>query len=124
MSSCFPYLNKTKLLALIWALLLFGLSASAQEQLQPLRPVKTDTRPVIDGILEDPAWQKAPYIKGFKTWHPDYGQDMADDTIVYYAYDRENLYFAFRCFDRQPDKIKVRYPTEITSTPMTGSASI
>jgi hypothetical protein len=31
---------------------------------------------------------------------------MVDATVVYYAYDRENLYFAFRCFDSQPDKIK------------------
>jgi hypothetical protein len=92
-------------LILILAFLL-TLSASAQEQLQPLRPFKTDTTPVIDGTLEDPSCQKAPYVKAFKTWHPDYGQDMVDDTFVYYAYDRENLYFALRRFDRQPDKIK------------------
>jgi len=93
-------------LILICVLLLFMLSATAQEQFQPLRPFKTDTAPVIDGVLDDPVWQKAPHVKGFKTWRPDFGIDMADDTIVYYAYDRENLYFAFRCFDRQPDKIK------------------
>jgi hypothetical protein len=28
-------------------------------------------------------------------------------TIVWMAYDEENLYFAFRCFDSEPDKIKV-----------------
>lgn len=31
---------------------------------------------------------------------------MEQVTIVYYAYDRENLYFAFRCLDSEPDKIK------------------
>lgn len=31
---------------------------------------------------------------------------MAEKTIVYYAYDQENLYFAFRCYDRAPSKIK------------------
>jgi hypothetical protein len=93
-------------LFLICVLLLFMLSATAQEQFQPLRPFKTDTTPVIDGVLDDSVWQKAPHVKGFKTWRPDFGIDMTDDTIVYYAYDRENFYFAFRCFDRQPDKIK------------------
>ena len=83
-----------------------------------LRPFKADTPPVIDGTLEDPAWQKAPYVKGFKTWHPDYGQDMADDTFVYYAYDRENLYFALRCFDRQPDKIKASVSNRDRSYPL------
>jgi len=98
--------KKANLIILIWAIFLTGLSASAQKQLQPLIPYKTDTPPVIDGILNDSVWQKAPHETGFKTYHPDYGLDMAEKTVVYYAYDRENLYFAFRCFDSQPDKIK------------------
>ena len=31
---------------------------------------------------------------------------MSEDTKVWYAYDRENLYFAFKCYDSEPDKIK------------------
>jgi hypothetical protein len=31
---------------------------------------------------------------------------MKENTVVYYAYDRENLYFAYRCYDREPAKIK------------------
>jgi len=67
---------------------------------------KTETPPIIDGKLDDPVWQTAPYITGFKTWMPDYDMDMSQKTRVYVAYDRENLYFAFRCFDTEPDKIK------------------
>jgi hypothetical protein len=78
----------------------------AGSTLEPLRPLRTDTRPVIDGVLDDAVWQNAPVVKGFKTWQPDYGRDMAEDTAVYFAYDRENLYFAFRCFDSRPDRIK------------------
>lgn len=91
---------------LICAIFLIGLSASAEEKLPPLLPYKTETPPVIDGILNDPVWQKAPHETGFKTYHPDYGIDMVENTVVYYAYDRENLYFAFRCYDSQPDKVK------------------
>ncbi len=82
------------------------LPASAQEKLEPLIPYKTDVPPVIDGKLDDPVWERAPHETGFKTYHPDYGIDMVENSIVYYAYDRENLYFAFRCFDSQPDKVK------------------
>ena len=71
-----------------------------------LQPLKTDTPPVIDGRLDESLWQNAPQVSGFKTYYPDYGIDMADQTVVYYAYDRENLYFAYRCFDREPGKIK------------------
>jgi hypothetical protein len=72
----------------------------------PLIPYKTDKAPVIDGQLDEPMWQQAPHVSGFKSWLPDYGIDMAERTQVYYAYDRENFYVAFRCFDLQPDKIK------------------
>ena len=83
-----------------------GLSAKDQNTLEPLIPYKTENPPVIDGRLDDAVWKKAPQEQGFITYHPDYGKPMADDTIVYYAYDPENLYFAFRCFDSDPDKIK------------------
>jgi len=99
-------LKKKILFILTLAISLIALSAAAQEKLLPLKPLKTDTPPAIDGILDDPVWQKAPHVTGFKTWHPDYGIEMVDKTVVYYAYDRENLYFAFRCYDSQPDKIK------------------
>jgi hypothetical protein len=72
----------------------------------PLIPLRIDTPPVIDGKLDDPVWQQAPTVTGFKTFIPDFGKDMPDPTVVYFAYDPENLYFAFRCFDSEPAKIK------------------
>jgi hypothetical protein len=80
--------------------------AAGGEKLAPLIPFRTDTPPVIDGILDDPVWAKAPSETGFKTWRPDFGKDFPERTIVYYAYDKENLYFGFRCLDREPSKIK------------------
>lgn len=66
----------------------------------------TKTPPVIDGILDDTAWGKAATFENFKTIKPDYGKEPSQKTIVYMTYDAENLYFAFRCFDTEPDKIK------------------
>jgi hypothetical protein len=82
-----------------------GLAAEG-EKLPPLLPLRTDTPPAIDGLLDDPVWSQAPSETGFKTWWPDFGKDMHERTVVYYAYDRENLYFAYRCYDREPGKIK------------------
>ncbi len=81
-------------------------SSSSGVTQRVLRPFRTDTPPIIDGKLNDPLWQKAPYVTDFKTWTPDYGIDMPEKTRAFFAYDRENLYFAFQCFDREPDKIK------------------
>jgi hypothetical protein len=69
-------------------------------------PIKAETAPVIDGDLSEEIWQRAPKVSGFKTYSPDFDRDMAEKTEVYYAYDRENLYFAFQSFDSQPEKIK------------------
>jgi len=81
-------------------------SAAAVEKLAPLAPFRAETPPVIDGLLDDAVWAQAPSETGFKTWRPDFGIDLPEKTVVYYAYDRENLYFAFRCHDREPSKIK------------------
>ena len=45
-------------------------------------------------------------MTGFKTFIPDFGRDLSEETVAYMAYDSENLYFAFDCRDREPDKIK------------------
>jgi hypothetical protein len=71
-----------------------------------LKPLKTAQPPVIDGRLDDSVWAAAPSVTGFKTFIPDFGHDISENTIAYMAYDSENLYFAFECHDREPDKIK------------------
>ena len=81
-------------------------SAFSAERPAPLKPYKTATPPAIDGILDDDVWKHAPSESVFKTYSPDYGKDMGQKTTVYYAYDRENLYFAYRCFDTEPARIK------------------
>jgi hypothetical protein len=73
---------------------------------EPLKPIFTNNPPVIDGKLEDEIWKTAPTVSEFKTFTPDFGNDLSEKTIVYMAYDKENLYFAYKCFDSEPDKIR------------------
>ncbi len=72
----------------------------------PLRPLKTDRRPKLDGVLDDPVWAQAASVTDFETFIPEFGKKQPERTVAYMAYDRENLYFAFRCFDPHPDLIK------------------
>ena len=67
---------------------------------------KAAAAPVIDGVLDDAAWAAGLKFDGFKTFKPDYGKDASQKTEAYIAYDAENFYFAFRCFDAEPGKIK------------------
>jgi hypothetical protein len=99
------HLRRTCLLGTVW----LGVSLAAVDHASAadvVQPIRATIPPVIDGRLDDPVWQQAPNASRFVTWLPDYGADLSERTIVYYAYDAENLYFAFRAFDREPGKIK------------------
>ncbi|TSA27115.1 MAG: hypothetical protein D4R68_06165 [Ignavibacteriales bacterium] len=90
-------------------LISFSFSFLALQQITAqdnLKPFKTDKPPIIDGNLNDQLWKDALSVSGFKTFAPDFGKEGTERTIAYAAYDSENLYFAFRCYDRDPSKIK------------------
>ena len=87
------------------------LSAAAFAQTQgEYRVTRTDTAPKIDGVLDDAAWaQIAAMPTGqWKSYNPNRGDDMpaAYKTDVRITYDDRNVYFAFHCFDDEPDKIR------------------
>jgi hypothetical protein len=88
----------------LW-ILLCGIPASVLAN-GPIEPLRVDAPPVIDGALDDPAWRSAPVFADFRTSMPDIGREMADSTLAYAAFDKDNLYFAFRCLEGEPGKIK------------------
>lgn len=67
---------------------------------------KAAAPPVIDGILNDAVWTTCQKYDGFKTFKPDYNKDPSQKTEAYLAYDAQNFYFAFRCYDTDPSKVK------------------
>lgn len=71
-----------------------------------LHPTRTATPPVLDGRLDDPVWATATSVTDFETFIPVFGKKQAERTVAYMAYDRDNLYFAFRCLDPHPELIK------------------
>jgi len=71
-----------------------------------LRPAMTSQPPVIDGVLDDPAWSGGPIVhEPFIINNPVYGTPLPEKTQIWLTYDPDNLYFAFYCFD-DPKKIK------------------
>lgn len=99
-----------------WLSVAFGSVGITVDSVSPgvhsdtLRPLYTSSRPVIDGDLNDPVWKIAPHVTGFATFIPDYGKIPKEQTDVSLAYDKENIYFAFRCYD-DPSAIKASVAT-------------
>ncbi len=60
----------------------------------------------IDGELDESVWKLPAIDKEFRTIFPNYGDRLTQETRVWAAYDKRNLYFAFKCFDTEPQKIK------------------
>ena len=71
-----------------------------------LYPLAVTSTPLIDGVLDDDIWKNPPLEKDFITYDPLYGEVLPQKTLVLMGYDSDNLYFAFKCCDSEPQKIK------------------
>jgi hypothetical protein len=69
-----------------------------------LAVARTSEAPVIDGKLDDAAWQKAPVAERF--WISEQQRVPSEKTEVLVTADRDRLYVAFRVFDARPDTIE------------------
>ena len=83
--------------------------SAAQEAAVPagLRATFLSQPPAIDGRLDDDAWSAAPLKTGeWKSYNPLHGDTVPQQTTVWVGYDKDALYFAFRCDDPEPGRIK------------------
>lgn len=54
---------------------------------------------VIDGVVDDPAWDRAPVFDAFVQNFPAEGHAPTQRTEVRVLYDASTLYVAITCFD-------------------------
>ncbi|GAB1452319.1 hypothetical protein MASR2M47_23750 [Draconibacterium sp.] len=67
---------------------------------------RTETKPKIDGILDDECWQKTGTWDGeFIQQQPHQAAPPSQDTEIKILYDDKYLYFAIICHDNEPDKM-------------------
>ena len=64
-----------------------------------------DEAPVLDGILDDAAWQAAVPLDHFVQRDPQQGEPSSEPTQVRVVYIAEAIYFGFLCRDSNPDRI-------------------
>ncbi|MCX6543899.1 MAG: DUF5916 domain-containing protein [Acidobacteria bacterium] len=66
-----------------------------------------DNPPKIDGRLDAGEWPAEPLPTGeWVSYNPLYGERLPHQTTVWVGYDKRYFYFAFRCSDPDPSKIK------------------
>ncbi len=59
----------------------------------------------IDGRLSEPVWSEIEPITSFTQTEPNEGKPATERTEARIFYDDKKLYFGFRCYDSEPDKI-------------------
>ena len=69
--------------------------------------VATQNAPIIDGVLDDQAWDKAPAANNFVMYYPGDGDPIPEthETTVKVIYDDNALYIAATLIDKNPEKI-------------------
>jgi hypothetical protein len=88
--------------------------ASAQEavirgaQEKSLRVVRADTRPVIDGVLDDAVWQTAAMVEDLHEIQPTEYEEPSERTVIYVLYDDDALYIGAKLYDSEPEQITAR----------------
>jgi len=70
-----------------------------------IKAFKAKQSPVLDGKINEPAWDNATPFSDFKMVEPIPGSQPTEKTEVRILYDQANLYIAVRCYDSEPDKI-------------------
>ena len=68
--------------------------------------LRTETAPVIDGILEPLLWKKAPNIDQFVQTEPVELGKASEETSSQILYDDKHIYVAITCRDSEPEEIK------------------
>src|SRR5215467_5426413 len=70
-----------------------------------LRAIRVSEKIVIDGVLNDAAWMRAPVEWDFTQRDPIEGVEPSERTEIRVAYDDTSIYFGVRLFDKEPQKI-------------------
>jgi hypothetical protein len=73
----------------------------------PVHAIQADGPIRIDGILDEGVWQ-AEGTSGFRQSDPHDGAPESEKTVVWVAFDKNNLYVAARLYDQAPEGIVSR----------------
>jgi hypothetical protein len=65
-----------------------------------------EERPRIDGVIDEPLWERIEPLTGLKQVLPDNGAPASERTEVRFCFGPEELFIAVSCFDSEPREIR------------------
>ena len=86
---------------------------------------RINERPKIDGKLTDACWKTGVWSAGFTQQIPNQGKSPSQNTEIKILYDNNNLYVAFKCYDKGPGEIRpilaegTKWPVTLPALPLT-----
>ena len=95
-----------KTVVLLLGILFFSELIFCQAKEFKIYALKTNNQPLIDGILDEDVWQKAPSVSDFIQFVPDNGEPASLKTVAKILYDDKYIYVSFLCFDPEAEKIE------------------
>jgi len=79
------------------------------EKVNPIKLVRFDKPPVIDGKMDEDVWKSAAVFKDFVQFRPGELQAPSLQTEVRIGYDAKFIYIGFHCYD-DPSKVRATVP--------------
>jgi len=99
----------------LWAALAPDVSAQ-NHALRALRIPRLEAQVQVDGRLEESVWSQLEPTGDFLQTEPDEGAPSSERTEVLIFFDNDKLYFGFKCYESEPDKIVARLDTHDART--------
>ncbi len=92
-------------ISLFFLLLPKHYALAQQKEISSLRAYQISEKIILDGELDEPAWQQAPFASDFIQRELNNGQPATEETRVVFLYDASTLYIGVWAYDSQPDEI-------------------
>ena len=89
-----------------YAILTFTFFLSTANAQVPLRLTRFTESPQIDGLSDEPEWQRIEPLP-MVMYKPTYRGEPTEKTEIRVAYDKDYLYCSARCYDTNPSRIRV-----------------
>src|SRR6266550_3213990 len=70
-----------------------------------VRAVRIQAPLKIDGSLDEPLYTSVPPISDFIQQEPHEGEPATEKTEMWLAFDNDNVYVSFRCWESEPDRL-------------------
>lgn len=104
-------INKKQFIFLLLLLFQFSFGQnlkSVEKRIYTTKSLENLEAPVIDGLLADTSWDIVDWQTDFIENLPDENTPPTEQTKFKILYDSKFLYVAFKCYDKEPDKIVKR----------------